>query len=101
MDLSSIWSFLAPLIVFGAGALKVLSFINDNKSKIEAAETALKTVKAGADGLLNLLGEVVAASADNSLSKDEFNQIVKTASDIPGAIKIALKKSAVATAPAA
>ena len=95
MDFSSISSFLAPVVIFAAGAFKLFGYINGYKDKLELAERALQAVKAGADGTLSLLGEVVAASADNSLSLDEFNQIVKTASDIPVAIKIALKKSAV------
>ncbi len=93
MDFSAITTFFTPILVFGAGALKLLQFINGKKSQIETLETTLKAVKSGADGTLTLLGEVLEASKDNTLTVDEFNKIVAAASDIPSAIRIALKKS--------
>ena len=87
--------FSPPLVVLAAGSLKLLQFINGKKDKIETLETTLKAVKSGADGTLTLLGEVLEASKDNTLTVDEFNKIVAAASDIPSAIRIALKKSTV------
>ena len=91
IDISTITTFAAPVGAFVAGIVGGARWINTNTDKIEKLEGGLNAVKTGADGILNLLIEVVAASKDNTLTADELAQIVKTASDIPGAIRTALR----------
>lgn len=91
MTISDIMNFAAPAAAFFVGMFGGARFVNGNKGKIEQLEAGLQAVKAGADGTLKLLGEVVAASNDNTLTADEFNQIVAAAADIPTAVRLALK----------
>lgn len=95
MDIGTITTFVAPVAAFVAGIIGGPKLINRNKSRIEQLEADIQAVKAGADGTLKLLGEIVAASEDNTLTAEEFSKIVAAASDIPTAVRMALKMSAV------
>ena len=50
-----------------------------------------ESAKVGAEGALSLLTEIIAVSDKNSMTKADVDQIVATASDIPGALRTALK----------
>ena len=98
MDASSIIGILGGLATAAASTFGVLKWIGGYRSKLVIAQNIAAAAKAGAEGALSLLTEVIAASDKNSLTTADVNQIVATASDIPGAIKTALKISTVTKA---
>ena len=66
------------------------------RNDVKKAESAIaELVKVGADEALQLLTEVIAASDKNTLTATDVTQIISMASDIPAAIKTALKIASV------
>jgi hypothetical protein len=95
MDMNTVVNGVVSIIALAATAFGILKWIGTYKQKLKVAQAALTAVKVGADGALQLLTEVIAASDKNTLTATDVGQIISTASDIPAAIKTALKISAV------
>ena len=100
MDFNTIMGAAGTIVSIAAGAFGLLKWVGKYKSNLVKAQDALYAVKAGADGLLSILAEVIADSEKNSMTAVDVKNIISTASDIPGAIRSALKLSAVVPAPA-
>jgi hypothetical protein len=99
MDMNTVVSGIGSVIALAVTAFGILKWIGTYKQKLKVAQAALTAVKVGADGALQLLTEVIAASDKNSMTAADVTQIISTASDIPGAIKTALKIASVQPAP--
>jgi hypothetical protein len=95
MDMNTIITGIGSIAAMAGTAFGILKWVGNYKKQLVVAQAALTAVKAGADGALQILTEVIAASDRNTLTAEDMTQIISTASDIPGAIKTALKIASV------
>ena len=96
MDFSTIAGILGSLATFAISTFGVLKWVSGYKSKLIVAQNVAAAAKVGAQGALDLLTELIAASDKNSLTTGDVQQIISTASDIPSALKTALKIGTIA-----
>jgi len=100
MDMTTIIGAFGSIAAMAVSAYGVLQWIGNYKKQLVEAQAVLQAVRAGADGLISILTEVIGASDKNTLQASDVQQIIASASDIPSAIKTALRVTAVSTPPA-
>lgn len=91
MDASTIISILGTIATVAASAFGILKWIGGYRSKLVAAQGFAKAAEIGSQAAYDLLGDIIAISDKNSLTKADISQVVANATDPIGAIKIALK----------
>ena len=91
MDFSTFAGILGTLATAAAATFGVLKWIGGYRADLVIAQNIAAAAKVGAEGALSLLTEIIAVSDKNSMTKADVDQIVATASDIPGALRTALK----------
>ena len=91
MDAATIISILGGLATAAASAFGVLKWIGGYRAKLVLAQNIAKAAEIGSQAAYDLLGDIIAVSDKNSLTKADIDQFVANATEPIPTIRLALK----------